>query len=206
MRKISCLFGKQTVTGVAFVVALLIAGLAGAAPTEVTSDDRVMGKADAKVTVIEYASLTCPHCATFHANILPTLKSEYIDTGKVRMVYRDFPLDRVALSAAVLARCSAPEHYFGFLDMLFKAQSNWRQARDPMTALKQLARLGGLSGEAIESCLADKELARRVVAERYDAEQGFGINSTPSLVINGKKYGGAMTIDGIKQTIDPLLQ
>ena len=206
MQQISWLFRNWSFAGIAFGVALMIVGMASAGPIDITSDDRVMGSADAPVTVIEYASLTCPHCATFHADTLPTLKSDYVDTGKVRLVYRDFPLDRIALSAAVLARCSGPERYFGFLGMLFKAQANWRQAKDPMIALKQISRLGGLRGETIDACLADKELVKRVVAERFDAEKAFDINSTPSFIINGKKYSGALTVEQVKAIIDPLLK
>ena len=111
----------------------------------VTAADRILGRADAPVTVIEYASFTCPSCARFHADIVPGLKKSYIDSGKVRLVYRDFPLDRVAFAASVVARCSAADRYFGVVDLLFREQPRWAGAKDPMGALTGLAMLAGVS-------------------------------------------------------------
>ena len=102
---------------------------------------QILGNPDAPVTIIEYASLTCPHCAQFHTEVLPELKERYIDPGKVRLIYRDFPLDQMALAAAALAHCAGPERYFSMLDVLFETQSNWAQADDPITAIKRLGKL-----------------------------------------------------------------
>ena len=120
--------------------------------------EQILGDPDAPVTLIEYASLTCPHCAQFHTEVLPDLKERYIATGKVRLIYRDFPLDERALMAAALAHCAGPDRYFGFLDVLFETQSSWARAEDYLGALKKLGKLGGMSDEQMDQCLADDEL------------------------------------------------
>ena len=109
----------------------------------VTAADNVLGRAGAPVTIVEYASFTCPHCAQFHTDILPGLKKAYIDTGKARLVYRDFPLDRAAFAASLVARCATGNRYFGIVDLLFREQARWTGARDTMAALRRLATLAG---------------------------------------------------------------
>ena len=168
--------------------------------------EQALGNADAPVTIIEYASLTCPHCADFHTDILPELKEKYIATGKVRLVYRDFPLDQQALNAAVLAHCAGPDRYFGFLDVLFETQESWAGADDHLAALKRLGKLGGLSEQQIDACFADQELADRILRTRLDAQNQYEISSTPSFVINGETYGGARGVDEFSEIIDPLLE
>jgi protein-disulfide isomerase len=164
-----------------------------------------IGDAAAPVTIIEYSSLTCPHCAAFHNDVLPELKQRYIDTGKVRLVLRDFPLDESALKAAVIAHCAGPERQPQFVEVFFAQQQNWARARDPIAALKQLARLGGLGEAEIDACLADKDLESAVLQARLDGQQQFDIKSTPTFIIDGKVHTGNQTADAFAAVIDPLL-
>jgi len=168
--------------------------------------DMVMGAPDAPVTVIEYASLTCPHCARFHSDTLPKLKSTYIDAGVVKYVFRDFPLDRLALSAAMIAQCAGAERYFNFLDVLFKQQANWAKGKeqDAMAALKRLARLGGMSDAQIDACLANKEVQDRILATSVAGQNQFQVRSTPTLIINGERHGGALSFEELDKIIKPL--
>src|SRR5687768_5061793 len=125
--------------------------MAAAAPaqaqqqTDWAKGDMALGKPDAPVTVIEYASMTCPHCAHFHAETLKAFKEKYVDTGKVRLIFREFPFDGLALRASMLARCAGAERYFPMLDVLFQQQNQWTRAKDPMAALAQIGRLAGVS-------------------------------------------------------------
>jgi protein-disulfide isomerase len=177
----------------------------GGVAAKVRADDFVIGSPSAPVTMIEYASLTCPHCSNFHENILPNLKSAYIDSGKVRLVYRDFPLDGVALQASMLARCSGRERFFGFLDILFKRQKQWAASPDPLAALAKVAALGGMSADDFKACLANKKIENQVLAQRQEAEKAFAIRSTPSFIINGRQVTGGTGIADFKAIIDPLL-
>jgi protein-disulfide isomerase len=179
----------------------LLAGRAEAAAVE----ERVLGDPAAPVTIIEYASLTCPHCAAFHRETLPALKQRYIEPGKVKLVYRDFPLDQLALAAAVLAHCAGPQRYFAFLDALFSTQQTWARAPDPIASLKQIARLGGLAEDRADACLADRAMQDAVLQSRLDGERQHAINSTPSLVIDGRTYGGGRDIEALAEIIEPML-
>lgn len=176
----------------------------GQAPA-VTEADMVMGSRDAPVTIIEYASLTCPHCATFHTQTLPQLKERYIDTGQVQLVYRDFPLDQLALAAAHLPHCAGPERYFGFLSVLYSQQSRWVQAQNPGQALAQIAAQGGMSQEEFESCLADGDLSQRIAEARYAAEGSINVRATPTLVVNGEVVSGAVSFADLEQRLASLL-
>lgn len=167
--------------------------------------DPAIGDPAAPVTIIEYSSLTCPHCAAFHAKILPELKQRYIDTGKVRLVLRDFPLDATALKAAIVAHCAGPERQPQFVEVFFAQQQNWARAADPVQALKQLAKLGGLGEAQIDACLTDKELENAILQARLDGEQKYEINSTPSFIIDGKTVAGEQSVDAFAAMIDPLL-
>lgn len=168
------------------------------------AEEHIIGDPGAPVTIIEYASMTCPHCARFHGEILPELTRDYVDTGKVRIVFRDFPLDGHALRAAALAECAGPQRYFGFVDVLFRTQSEWTGAADPIIALGRIARLGGMDEAAFSACLADKPLLNAILVERGVGEQQFGINSTPSFVIQGKKYDN-MDLSRFRALLEPLV-
>src|SRR4051794_20985816 len=182
------------------VMASFLAGLAGSAPArgdepQVTADDRVLGKADAPVTIIEYASLTCPHCAAFEKDILPRIKSEWIDTGKAKLVFRDFPLDGSALKAAIVARCAPPERFYGFIGVLFAQQGSWGLAQDPVPGISRIAKLGGMGEDQVQACLKNDALQNKVLAGRLAAEQQYQVESTPTFFINGKKVVGAKEED-----------
>jgi protein-disulfide isomerase len=155
-----------------------------------TPDDHVLGKPDAPVTIIEYASLTCPHCAHFQKETMPKVRKEWIDTGRAKLVYRHFPFDRAALTAAEIAECGGKEKFFSFLDVLFEQQETWLKG-DPIANLTRLAKLGGIPDGKVQACLKDEALSNRIVAERLQAEKELGVNSTPTFFINGKKVVGA---------------
>lgn len=181
-------------------------GLAtGAAAQSPALTDMVLGRPDAPVTVIEYASMTCPHCAEFHQESLPGLKSEYIDTGKVRFIYRDFPLDGWALRAAMIARCAGPDRFFAFADVIYRQQKMWTKPPDPLKGLEQLARLGGMSSEQVKACLENKPVETYVIESRMQGEREFKVSGTPTLVVNGKVHRGVETLAKLKEIIDPLL-
>ena len=171
----------------------------------VTAADNVLGRAGAPVTIVEYASFTCPHCAQFHTDILPGLKKAYIDTGKARLVYRDFPLDRAAFAASVVARCATGNRYFGIVDLLFREQARWTGARDPMAALRRLATLSGISKKKLDACLKDEKIQNAVLQQRLTATQKFNVTSTPTLIVNGAKYHGGLTLEQFRAVIDRAL-
>jgi protein-disulfide isomerase len=171
--------------------------------------DMVLGAANAPITIIEYASLTCPHCAHFHTETLPKLKSEYIETGKVKYVFRDFPLDRLALNAAMIAQCAGPERYFTFLDVFFRQQGSWTSGNDPekmLASLKRLARTGGMSEAQIDDCLKNKQVQDAILAGSVAGQNQYNVRSTPTLVINGQSHPGALPFDELDKILKPLLK
>jgi protein-disulfide isomerase len=153
--------------------------------------------------MIEYASLTCTHCAHFQKEILPELVKKYIATGKLKLIYRDFPLNELALKAAQLAQCLPEDRYFPFVKTLFENMEKWGAAADPDAALVQYAKLAGLTNERVDSCLADKNLQNALVKRRMEAERQFQVGATPTFVIN---YGqevisGATTFDDMDKVL-----
>jgi protein-disulfide isomerase len=171
-------------------------------------DDMVMGAPNAPVTIIEYASLTCPHCAAFNANTFPQLKSDYVDRGLVKYVYRDFPLDRMALEAAKIARCAGPDKYFGFVDVLFRQQQSWTRGNDAeqiMGNLRRLAKVGGMSDATFDSCSKDKAIENAVLEQSLKGERELKVGSTPTLIINGQKYTGALSFEELDKVLKPLV-
>ena len=167
--------------------------------------EKVLGNENAPITLIEYASLTCHHCATFHNEVFPKIKSDYIDTGKLKFIYRDFPLDHYALMASMIARCAGNKKFFTFLKVLFKEQPKWTAAKDPFIALGHIARIGGIGKEEFKSCVGNKAIEDGILKSRIDADKEFKIKSTPTLIINGEKYDGARTFKKLKKYIDKLL-
>jgi len=162
----------------------------------------VVGDPNAPVTIIEYASLTCGHCAKFHMETLPELQKEFIDTGKAKLVYRDFPLDNLAFGAALLPRC-APEASSGkLLKVLFKNQMKWARAEDPLAVLKGYARLAGLAEDDVMACLDNKDLISKVQSVQAEAQNVYGIRSTPTFFIGEEKIEGSATIDAFKDAIE----
>jgi protein-disulfide isomerase len=154
----------------------------------------VLGDPKAAVTLIEYASFTCPHCAHFHTQILPELKKKWIDTGKVKLIYRDFPLDQVAAKAAQIAECTGNDRYFGVVDLIFRGQPTWATASDPIAELAKPLRIAGMGEKEIKECLANEAKANEVVADAKGGEI-LGVNSTPTLFINGQMYSGARSVE-----------
>jgi protein-disulfide isomerase len=166
-----------------------------------------LGNPDAPVTVIEYASFTCPHCRTFHEGAFKELKAEYIDTGKINFIYREVYFDRFGLWAGMLARCAGPERYFGMTDMLYANQQEWIGNGDPATIAENLRRMGrtaGLTNEQVDACLQDGEMARAMVAVYQQNAEADGIESTPSFMINGEKFGN-MSFEQFSAILDEKL-
>lgn len=167
--------------------------------------DIVQGPADAKVTIVEYASLTCPHCAAFHRDTYPALKSRYIDTGKVRYILREFPLDPLATAGSMLARCDGESKYYPIVDLLFQQQRAWAAADKPLDALRQMMRQAGFSQEKFDSCLKDQKLYDAVNAVKNRGIETFKVDSTPTFFINGQRHPGNMSIDELEKIIKPIL-
>jgi len=171
-----------------------------AASLSVQATDQVLGDPKAAVTIVEYASLTCSHCASFHNQVLPDIKKKWIDTGKVKLVYRDFPLDRVALQAAQIAECSGKERYFAVLDIMFRGQAQWAVAQDAIGELSKSLRVAGIGDAEIKACLANDAIQTAVVAEGR-AGEALGVSATPTIFINGERYSGPRSIEAIDTAI-----
>jgi len=167
--------------------------------------ERSIGAPDAPVTLNEFASLTCPHCARFHAETLPDIKKNYVDTGKVRIVFHDFPLDNLAFAAAMIARCSGRERHFELYDRLFQTQDTWAQADQPRDVLMTIARFSGLSSEDVNQCLQSDELAQGIQKTAAAAQQQFDINSTPTFILEGEKIEGTLPYADFKIKLDQAL-
>jgi protein-disulfide isomerase len=168
--------------------------------------DRVLGHANAPITIVEYASMTCPHCAHFAGEVLPDLKKKWIDSGKVKLVLRDFPLDDEAVHASMIARCAPPDRFYAYVDTFFSNQEKWVTATDYQAALTRLAELGGMSKDEVAKCLADKTLENNVLASRLAAANQLNVNSTPTFFINGTKFTGAPTVAEFDQVLSGLSQ
>ncbi len=200
--------------GAAVLMPRLIAGaLAQSADTAALLQpgplgDVWLGPADAKVTIIEYASLTCSHCAHFHKDTYPLLKERYIDTGKVRFTLREFPLDPLSTAAFMLSRCDGNEKYYPISDLLFDQQQNWafvRKPQSPVDALEQILRQAGFSKEKFEACLKDQKTYGAINAVKTRGLETFKVESTPTFFINGTKYSGALSIEELEKIIKPIL-
>jgi protein-disulfide isomerase len=167
--------------------------------------DVFLGQDDAKVTMIEYASMTCPHCAHFHTATFPALKQKYIDTGKVRFVLREFPFDPLATAAFMLARCNGNEKYYAMVDLLFTQQRSWSGTANPAESLLATVKQAGFTQESFESCLKNQSIYDAVNAVRDRAEKVFGVDSTPTFFINGQKQSGALSLEELDKILTPLL-
>jgi protein-disulfide isomerase len=166
--------------------------------------DVVEGQANAPVTVVEYASMTCSHCAAFANNVYPTLKSKYTDTGKVKYILREFPLDPLATAGFMLARCSGDKRE-AMIALLFAQQKNWAFVDKPLDGLSNIVKQTGMSQESFEKCLKDQALYDKVNMVRDRGAEKFGVNATPTFFINGKRVSGEMTVDQLDKEITPLL-
>jgi protein-disulfide isomerase len=187
-------------------------GAANAQTTEAEVDtsgivEMVAGNPDSTVEIIEYASFTCGHCASFHAGPYKQLKAEYIETGKIKFVYREVFFDRFGLWASLVARCGGPEKFFGIVELIYAGQSEWTRAGEPaaiVEELRKIGRLAGLDNDQLEACLQNGEQAQALVAWYQQNAEADGIDSTPSFVINGKKYSNMAYAD-MKKIIDDAL-
>lgn len=174
----------------------------------VSLPDMALGPKDAAVTVVEFASMTCGHCANFTENVFPKIKSEFIDTNKIRFVFREFPLDIKAAAGSMLARCIAKEDagkYFAVVDMLFKQQNEWVMKNTAET-LTRIGKQAGLSQQAVEECLKDQALLDKIAADQKFANEVLKVNSTPTFFINGEMLKGEQTFDEFSKKITPLLK
>jgi protein-disulfide isomerase len=193
----------------------LILGMTGATVAQDAATDATtpalsymaIGPADAKVTIVEYASFTCPHCAAFHAAVFKDLKKDYIDTGKVRFEFREVYFDRYGLWASMMARCGGEVRFFGITDILYTTQQEWAATDDAAAVVENLTRIGrtaGMDDAALDACMADGAMAEALVAQYQENATRDGVEGTPTLLINGEKHSN-MTYDELKAIIDPLL-
>lgn len=164
-----------------------------------------LGKEDAKVTIIEYASMTCPHCANFHEKIFPVIKERYIDTGKVRFTLREFPFDPLATAAFMLARCNGNDKYYAMVDLLFAQQKAWSTAQKPAEALLATVRQAGFTQESFEACLKNQSIYDAVNSVRERGDKTFGVESTPTFFINGQKSSGSLSVEELDKILSPLV-
>ncbi|GHF41548.1 DsbA family protein [Seohaeicola zhoushanensis] len=185
----------------------LTAPIGAASASEVDTSSVVemsIGQEDAPVTIVEYASFTCPHCAAFHQDGFKRLKADYIDTGKVKLVYHDVYFDKYGLWASMIARCGGPEKFFGIADLLYKGQSTWARAAEPngiVEELKKIGRLAGIENDKLEACMTDKTMAETLVAWFQENAEKDKINATPSFIVNGQLVKN-MPYDEFKAVID----
>ncbi|HEY5237352.1 MAG TPA: DsbA family protein [Rhizomicrobium sp.] len=181
----------------------------GSAAVTVMADDRTMGNPKAKVTVLEYAALTCPHCAHFNETVFPLLKKNYIDTGKVYYVLRIFPLNQLDGAAEAMARCLPPDNYFQFVDLLFRNQPKWDPEygiTDPHAGLVQMGRIAGMSADQVDKCIGDKAQSDRINKVGMDGQIKYNISATPTFIIDGQVHAGAYTWQDLQTFLDSQLK
>jgi protein-disulfide isomerase len=215
------------ITRRAFTAALSLTGLAaliGMSPLRLIADamaqsaadvakpqslpDMALGPANASVTITEYASMTCPHCANFNEAVFPKIKSAYIDSGKVRYVFREFPLDIKAAAGSMLARCIAKDDapkYFAVIDLLFRQQNEW-VTKNTTETLTRIGKQAGLSQQQVEDCLKDQALLDKIAADQKFANEVLKVNSTPTFFVNGEMLKGETSFDEFSKRIDSLLK
>jgi protein-disulfide isomerase len=164
--------------------------------------DMVLGNADAPVTIVEYASMTCSHCASFHQNTLPELKKQYIDTGKAKLILREFPLDPVASGGFMLARCAPKDKYYDVVSAMFADQRSWAFTQDPYNAMLNFSKQLGFTQESFEACVGNQQLLDGITAVQERASKEFGVKSTPTFFVNGERIVGAASFDEFAKVID----
>ena len=166
-----------------------------------------LGNKEAKVTIIEYASMTCGHCAHFHKTVFPDLKKKYIDSGKVYFIMREFPLDNLAAAASMLARCSGKGKTFPLISVLFAKQKDWAFVKgSPIPPMFEIAKQAGFTKERFDACLKDEKLLKKILKTRQRASTVFGVSSTPTFFINGKRLKGGQALEKFSEIIDPMLE
>ena len=168
-------------------------------------ETKSIGQKNAPIKMIEFASLTCGHCAKFHNEVMPLIKKKYINTGKIFFTYKDFPLDKFALKASIIARCSGEGKFFSFLDVFYKKQKDWTRTKDPFKSLLKIAKVGGLKNEELKVCIGNKSIEDGLLKERLESTKKFEINATPTLYLNNKKYEGDLSFEALELKIKTLL-
>ena len=181
---------------------LLIFGAPLAGARAEVSDEKVLGDPGASVTIIEFASLSCPHCAEFHKTRFDWLKENYIDTGKVRFIFRDFPLNRPALLGSMVAHCADPSKYFAYLSLLFKNQEKWAFSQPVEAQLVKLARVSGMGQEKLLNCLQDEALAEKIIQSRLESQNTYNIESTPSFLVGDQLIVGVPSEERLRELIE----
>lgn len=169
---------------------------------EIGDDEHILGDPDAPITIIEYSSLTCPHCASFHQDTLPQLKKEWIEPGKARLVYRHYPLDRLALAAALMTNCFEGKRFFGVVDMLFSQQQQWTRAEQPGEALAKIGAQAGMDRQTFEQCVTDQQEAEHILQVQKAGRDEAEVESTPTFVIDGEKLTGARPYEEFEQALE----
>ena len=182
------------------VVLIFATSLVGARAE--VADQKVLGDPGARVTIIEFASLSCPHCAEFHKTRFDWLKENYIDTGKVRFIFRDFPLNRPALLGSMVAHCAEPSKYFAYLSLLFKNQEKWAFSQPVEEQLVKLARVSGMGQEKLLNCLQDEALAERIIQSRLESQNTYNIESTPSFLVGDQLIVGVPSEERLRDLIE----
>jgi protein-disulfide isomerase len=164
--------------------------------------DMTLGDENAPVTIIEYSSLTCPHCASFHTNTWPEIKANYVDTGKARLIFREVYFDQYGLWASMISRCGGEATFFGYIDTFLKRQQEWARAEDIVAEMQRIGRLGGLPAERIQACLTDEDFMNRLVGDFQQNAGADAVRSTPTFIINGQTATGAMSVAEFSALID----
>jgi protein-disulfide isomerase len=192
-----------------------LATLTGSQDVELKPTDMVHGSPTAKATIIEYASMTCPHCAAFQKDIIPQLNKDYVDTGKVKVVFREYPLDGAARMASGVARCLSGDQFFSFIDLLFANQMNWIKdfdgngqltKEDVLEGLTQMGRIAGMPADKVKTCADDPKNLALVDANWMEGQTKYNVNSTPTFIINGVTHAGEIPYPELQKILDPLVK
>ena len=195
-------------------IAALTSG-GGGSSVEIKPTDMVHGNANAKVTFVEYASMTCPHCAAFQKDVIPKLNKDYVETGKVKVIFREYPLDGAARMASAVARCLSGDQYFSFIDLLFANQMNWIKdfdnngqltKEDVLEGLTQMGRVAGLSADKVKECSEDPKNLALVDGNWMEGQTKYNVNSTPTFIINGTSHAGEIPYADLQKILDPLVK
>ena len=168
-------------------------------------EEKSLGNNEAPIKMVEFASMTCGSCAKFHNDVFPSIKKDFIDSGKVFFTYKDFPLDKFALKASVIARCSGDAKFFNFLSVIYNKQKDWTRTQDPFKSLLKIAKLGGLKNDEIKVCVGNKSIEDGILKDRLNSSKKFDIIATPTIYFNGKKYDGDLSYEALKLKIESLL-
>ena len=191
---------KKFLLAAAILITTALTAVAAEKP--IVWEERTLGKADAPITITEYASLGCSHCAHFHATTLQDLKKNYIATGKAKLIFRDFSLDPLSLQAAQIARCLPEKQFFGFIGILFKNQEEWINPAGDLTVLKKFASQAGMAETAFKACLDNKTLNDALLEKRLEASNTLKVEGTPTFFINGEKMTGDMSFENFEKKLN----